>query len=174
MRKGIPGLAEALVAVRPRKAIVSDVPQIQKLINTFADRNEMLHRSMNELFETIRDFHVIEEQGEIVAVSAVHVQWDDLGELKCVAVSASAQGRGYGRLVVDHCLAEARQLGLRRVFALTYKPDFFSKFGFRVVDRSTLPHKVWGECIKCHKFPDCNEIAMMYYLNQPPRPPIRD
>lgn len=174
MGKGILKLVEALVALRPRKAVVSDVPQIQKVVNAFADRNEMLHRSMNELFETIRDFSVIEENGEILAVAAVHVQWDDLGELKAVAVSSAAQGRGLGRQVVDHAIEGARQLGLRRVFALTYKPDFFARFGFRVVDRNTLPHKVWGECIKCHKFPDCNEIAMMRYLDQGPPKAIRD
>lgn len=147
-----------------RKATISDVPQIQKLIAYFADRDEMLHRSMNELFETIRDFHVIEENGEVRACAAVHVTWDDLAELKSVAVSHESQGRGYGKIVVARALEEAAALGLRRIFALTYKPQFFEKFGFRVVDRNTLPHKVWGECIKCHKFPNCNEIAMMYYL----------
>ncbi len=167
-------MVEALIEVMPRKAVVSDVPKIQKLINAFADRDDMLHRSMNELYETIRDFHVIEENGAILAVAAIHVQWDDLAELKCVAVASSAQGRGLGRIIVAHCMEEARNLGLRRVFALTYKPEFFGKYGFRTVDRNTLPHKVWGECIKCHKFPNCNEVAMMHYINQGPAPAIRD
>jgi amino-acid N-acetyltransferase len=135
---------------------------MRALINHFAERNDMLHRSMNELYETIRDFRVIED-GEhgIVAVAALHVVWDDLAELKAVAVADSHQGRGLGRMVVQAALSDAATLGLRRVFTLTYKPDFFAKFGFKVVDRSTLPHKVWGECIKCLKFPNCNEVAMI-------------
>ncbi|MBX7245073.1 MAG: N-acetyltransferase [Candidatus Sumerlaeaceae bacterium] len=144
-----------------RKAVINDVPRLQKMINGFADKNEMLHRSMNELYENIRDFVVVEEDGELLGVGAIHVTWDDLAELKCVAVAAEAQGRGLGKMIVTRCLEDARELGLRRVFALTYKPEFFEKYGFKVVDRSTLPHKVWGECIKCLKYPNCNEIAMI-------------
>jgi amino-acid N-acetyltransferase len=140
---------------------------MQKLINSHADEGEMLHRSLNELFENIRDFFVFEENGELLACAAIHVTWDDLAELKCVVVSSRAQGQGIGRKIVEKCMQEARELGLRRVFALTYKPEFFEKRGFRVVDRNMLPHKVWGECIKCHKFPNCNEVAMMYYLDRP-------
>ncbi len=149
-----------------RKATVEDVERLQQLIAVFAARNEMLHRSLNELFETVRDFTVVEHEGEIIACSALHVTWDDLAELKCVAVAERAQGLGLGRLVVDRCLSEAKDLKLRRVFTLTYQPAFFGKFGFQIVDRNMLPHKVWGECIKCHKFPDCNEVAMMYYVSR--------
>jgi amino-acid N-acetyltransferase len=148
-----------------RKARIDDVPRIQKLIHIFADRGEMLHRSLNELYETVRDFTVVEDDGRLVACAALHVTWDDLAEVKSVAVAPDAQGKGYGRIVVTRCLDEARELGLRRVFALTYKPEFFARFGFQIIDRNMLPHKVWGECIKCHKFPNCNEIAMMYYLD---------
>ena len=149
-----------------RKANVEDVERLQQLISVFAARNEMLHRSLNELYETIRDFCVIERNGEIVASSALHVTWDDLAELKCVAVAENAQGIGLGRMVVEKSLAEAKELKLRRVFTLTYQPAFFGKFGFQIVDRNMLPHKVWGECIKCHKFPNCNEVAMMYYVSR--------
>lgn len=157
-----------------RKAVVLDVPKLQKLINHFASRNEMLHRSLNELYETMRDFYVVEHEGNIVACSALHITWDDLAELKCVAVSETMQGQGLGKLVVDACLVEARELGLRRVFSLTYKPDFFYKRGFQIIDRNMLPHKVWGECIKCHKFPDCNEVAMMHYVTRGPQPAIQE
>ena len=161
-------MPETTPQLRLRKATVGDVPQIQRLIKTFADRDEMLHRSHNELLETLRDFFVVEVGGQIMACAAIHVTWDDLAELKSVAVAPTAQGQGYGKIIVDRCLSEARELGLRRVFALTYKPDFFAKRGFRIIDRSMLPHKVWGECIKCHKFPNCNEIAMMYYVGEEP------
>jgi len=153
---------------------VTDVQALQKLINNFAARNEMLYRSLNELYEHVRDFYVIEENGEILGCSAIHVVWDDLAELKCVAVSDARQGQGLGRQLVEHCLAEAREIGLRRVFTLTYKPEFFGKYGFQIVDRNMLPHKVWGECIKCHKFPDCNEVAMMHYIARGPQPPIQE
>lgn len=149
-----------------RKATVEDVEQMQQLITFFAARNEMLHRSLNELYETIRDFCVVHDTDAVVACSALHVTWDDLAELKCVAVAETHQGMGLGRKVVEQSLVEARELGLRRVFTLTYQPAFFAKFGFQIVDRNTLPHKVWGECIKCHKFPNCNEVAMMYYVNR--------
>ena len=157
-----------------RKATVQDVTRLQKLIHHFANRDEMLHRSLNELYENIRDFVVVEENGEIIACAALHVTWDDLAELKCVAVAETAQGRGLGKSITDYCLSEARQIGLRRVFALTYKPEFFNKRGFQVVERNMLPHKVWGECIKCHKFPNCNEVAMMHYLSRGPQPPIEE
>lgn len=164
-RKDKTGLPQTTAQqVQIRKARVDDVPRIQKLIHIFADRGEMLHRSLNELYETMRDFTVVEENGRIVACAAIHVTWDDLAELKSVAVAPEAQGKGYGKLVVSRCLEEARELGLRRVFALTYKPEFFARFGFQIIDRNMLPHKVWGECIKCHKFPNCNETAMMCYL----------
>lgn len=149
-----------------RKATVNDVERLQKLISVFASRDQMLHRSLNELYETIRDFCVVAVGDEIVACSALHVTWDDLAELKCVAVAESLQGTGLGRVVVEKSLAEARDLELRRVFTLTYQPIFFGKFRFQIVDRNTLPHKVWGECIKCHKFPDCHEVAMMYYVGR--------
>ncbi len=155
--------SETMVA---RKATVNDVERLQKLISVFASRDVMLHRSLNELFETIRDFCVVSVGDEIVACSALHVTWDDLAELKCVAVAESLHGTGLGRVVVEKSLAEARILELRRVFTLTYQPAFFAKFGFKIVDRNTLPHKVWGECIKCHKFPDCHEVAMMYHVGR--------
>lgn len=169
MKKGN-SLAETLSQVHLRKAVVADVPKIHKLIGIFAKNDEMLHRSLNELYESLRDFYILEEDGGILACAALHITWDDLAELKSVAVAPEAQGRGIGKLVVDRCLEEARELGVRRVFCLTYKPDFFQKRGFRVIDRTMLPHKVWGECIKCHKFPDCNEIAMVSDVGeeQPP------
>jgi amino-acid N-acetyltransferase len=165
-------LADTNGPVCVRKAVVADVPLIQKLIKTHADKDEMLHRSLNDLYETLRDFYVIEEHGSIVACGALHVTWDDLAELKSVAVASNTQGRGLGKVIVDRCLEEARELGLRRVFALTYKPEFFEKRGFQIIDRNMLPHKVWGECIKCHKFPNCNEVAMMYYVGKGPQAAI--
>lgn len=147
-----------------RKARISDVKEIQKLLTGFANRGEMLSRSLSELYEALRDFYIFEEDGRVLGASALHIVWEDLAEVRSVAVAEEAGRRGIGSQVVGACLEEGRSLGLKRIFCLTYKPDFFAKFGFRVVDKSELPHKVWGDCIKCVKFPDCDEIAMILDL----------
>lgn len=148
-----------------RRARVTDAPEIQRLITAFADRDEMLHRSLGELYENIRDFYVAEDGlGEVVACGGLHVCWSHLAEIKSLAVDEGCQRQGYGKRIVLSCLDEARELGLKTVFALTYKPEFFARLGFRVVDKATLPHKVWNECIRCPKFQACGEIAVVYDL----------
>jgi amino-acid N-acetyltransferase len=147
-----------------RKAKISDVKDIQKLLTNFASRGEMLSRSLSELYDSLRDFYIYEDEGRVIGTSALHIVWEDLAEVRSVAVAEDAGRRGIGSQVVGACLEEARALGLKRLFCLTYKPDFFAKFGFVVVDKSELPHKVWGDCIKCVKFPDCDEIAMILDL----------
>jgi amino-acid N-acetyltransferase len=140
---------------------MADAPAIQRLITRFAARDEMLHRSLGEVYENIRNFFVVEEGGSIVACGALQISWGDLAEVKSLAVAEEHQGRGHGKRIVLACLDEGRALGLATLFALTYKPGFFEKLGFRVVDKATLPHKVWTECIRCPKFPDCGEIAVI-------------
>lgn len=147
-----------------RKARIEDVKDIQKLLTFFANRGDMLSRSLSELYESIRDFYVIEEEGQLLGVAALHIVWEDLAEVRSVAVAEDAGRKGIGSQVVQACIDEARVLGLKKIFCLTYKPNFFGKFGFRVVDKSELPHKVWGDCMKCVKFPDCDEIAMILDL----------
>lgn len=147
-----------------RKARIQDVKDIQKLLTHFANRGDMLSRSLSELYESIRDFYVCEEEGKLLGTAALHIVWEDLAEVRSVAVAEEAGGKGIGTQVVQACIDEARSIGLRRVFCLTYKPNFFGRFGFRIVDKSELPHKVWGDCMKCVKFPDCDEIAMILDL----------
>lgn len=147
-----------------RKAQIKDVKEIQKLLTFFANRGDMLSRSLSELYEAIRDFYIIEEEGRLLGVAALHIVWEDLAEIRSVAVAEDAGRKGSGTQVVQACLDEARELGLKRVFCLTYKPNFFAKFGFTIVDKAQLPHKVWGDCMKCVKFPDCDEIAMIMDL----------
>ena len=154
-----------------RRARVSDANDIQRLITPFADRDEMLHRPLGEIYENIRDFYMIEEEGGTLSgCGALHVVWSHLAEIKSLAVMEDRQGRGYGKKIVLACLDEARTLGLETVFALTYKPEFFTKLGFRIVDKSNLPHKVWNECIRCPKFPGCGEIAVVYDLSRTSTP----
>jgi amino-acid N-acetyltransferase len=147
-----------------RKAKIADVKDIQKLLTSYASRGQMLSRSLSELYDSLRDFYIYEDEGRVLGTSALHIVWEDLAEVRSVAVAEDAGSRGIGSQVVGACLEEARALGLKRLFCLTYRPDFFAKFGFVVVDKSELPHKVWGDCIKCVKFPDCDEIAMILDL----------
>jgi len=147
-----------------RKAQIQDVKDIQKLLTFFANRGDMLSRSLSELYEAIRDFYIFEDEGRLLGTAALHIVWEDLAEIRSVAVSEDAGRKGLGTELVQACIDEGRQLGLKRLFCLTYKPDFFGRFGFRIVDKSELPHKVWGDCMKCVKFPDCDEIAMILDL----------
>ncbi|MEN6357018.1 MAG: N-acetyltransferase [Armatimonadota bacterium] len=144
-----------------RRAKVSDVAELQRLINQFADRSEMLPRSLNAIYENIRDFVVIESADErILGCCALHITWGDLAEVRSLAVEPDVQSKGYGRLLVQECLDDARQMGVPKVFALTYVPGFFEKMGFSRVDKGTLPQKIWSDCINCPKFPDCGEEAV--------------
>ena len=152
------------------KARIGDVEEMHRLINYFADKDEMLPRPLSEIYENLRDYFVIRggDGGRVVACAALHVMWSDLAEVKSVAVTEAGQRSGIGTRLVDACLAEAREIGLPTVFCLTYKPAFFEKFGFVQVDKMELPRKVWTECYHCSKFPDCDEVAMVHQLTGPP------
>jgi amino-acid N-acetyltransferase len=154
-----------------RKARIQDAKAMQKLINAFAQEGSMLSRALSEMYDNIRDFHVCEADGEIVGASALHVVWEDLAEIKSLAVTPDMQGQGIGTQLARAGLAEAASLQVRQVFTLTDKQGFFEKIGFHLVDKSVLPQKVWGECIKCFKFPECNEVAMIYDLEKTPVEP---
>lgn len=143
---------------------MEDVKKIQKLIAYYAKREKMLQRSLNELYENIRDFFVYSEGNKIYGCCALHVDWEDLSEIKSLAVANSRAGQGIGRKLMEQCLREAKTLKVRKVFALTYVPQFFASFGFKMVDKKELPHKIWSECIKCIYFPNCKEIAMLKEL----------
>lgn len=147
-----------------RKARIADVKIIHKLLLNYAKDGLMLSRSLSELYEGIRDFYVYEDQGEVVGTVCLQICWEDLAEVRSLAVSEGRGLRGIGRQLVEACLDEARELGLKRVFALTYKPGFFEKLGFHLIEKSDLPHKIWTDCIKCPKFPECDELALSITL----------
>ena len=146
------------------KARIKDAPQMHQLINYFADKGEMLARSLSEIYENIRDYFVIRRDGRVIACAALHVSWSDLAEVKSLAVAEDIQEQGIGAQLVEACLEEARGLGIPKVFCLTYKPAFFEKCDFSQVDKMELPHKVWGECYRCPKFPNCDEVALICHL----------
>ena len=138
------------------------MPAIQDLIRTFADRKLMIRRSLGELYESIREFLVAtDDEGRVIGCAALHVFWDDLAELKCLAVSEQAQGLGVGRRLVEACWESARELEIRTVFTLTYVAEFFEKCGYHRVDKAELPHKIWNECVRCPLFPSCTEVALV-------------
>jgi len=145
-----------------RKAKVADIKQIYNLITKFALKEEMLPRSLSELYDNVRDFFVFEESGKIFGCCALHVMWEELGEIRSLTVKTEEQGKRIGAKLVEACIGEMSQIGLNKVFALTYKPEFFEKKGFFRIDKAELPHKVWADCIKCPKFPDCGEVPVMY------------
>ncbi|KPJ52841.1 MAG: acetyltransferase [Dehalococcoidia bacterium DG_18] len=152
--------------MKAEKAHIGDIPQIHKLVNSFAEKGEMLPRALSELYENIRDMFVIREGEQVVACAALHVFWSDLAEIRAVAVVDEMQDQGAGAMLVQACLEEAIGLGIETIFCLTYKPDFFERFGFCQVDKMDLPRKVWAECLRCPKFPDCDEVALVYNLER--------
>ena len=146
------------------KGKIKDVPQMQQLINYFADKGEMLARSLSEIYENIRDYFVVRQGERVIACVALHVSWSDLAEIKSLAVAEDYQKQGIGDQLMEACLKEAKPPGVPTIFCLTYKPAFFEKGGFSQIDKAELPHKVWGECYRCPKFPNCDEVALIYHL----------
>ncbi|ABA89564.1 N-acetylglutamate synthase [Syntrophotalea carbinolica DSM 2380] len=147
-----------------RKARIPDVKVIHKLLLSYAQKGLMLSRSLVDMYECLRDFYIQEQDGEVVGAVALHICWEDLAEIRSLAVSQAHERRGVGRQLVQACLEEARALGIKQVFALTYQPGFFEKMGFDYIEKSELPQKIWSDCLKCPKFPDCDEIAMSLRL----------
>ncbi|MDR3565479.1 MAG: N-acetyltransferase [Negativicutes bacterium] len=147
-----------------RKAMFKDVEAIHKLINDQADRGLMLPRARNVIYETLRDMILADEDGVVVGAGGLHLIWDELAEIRALAVVPESAGQGIGRQIVARLTEEARELGVKTLFALTYQTEFFAKQGFHEIPKEKLPHKVWKECINCPKFPNCDEVAMVKEL----------
>jgi amino-acid N-acetyltransferase len=148
-----------------RNARIKDVKEIHQLLKHFAQEGLLLARSISSLYDQLRDFFVFEaDDKRILGICALHIIWEDLAEIRSLAVKEEAQGMGIGRQLVGHCLREAEGLGLDRVFTLTYQAGFFRKMGFVDIDKKDLPHKIWSDCIHCTMFPDCDEEALILTL----------
>jgi amino-acid N-acetyltransferase len=147
-----------------RKAHIRDVAPIQKMLGRFAQQGKLLARSLSELYTNIRDMFVAEdgESRRVVGCCSLHIIWEDLAEIRSLAVDETFQGRGCGRELVEACLEEALELGIPRLFTLTYETAFFEHMGFRIVDKNVFPHKIWADCLHCPKFPECDEVALVY------------
>jgi len=158
--------AERTEAIAVRKAVIRDVPVMAQIINSFAAKGLMLARSQHHLYQFLRDFAVVTAGGKTVGCGALSVVWADIAEIRSLAVAEEWQKQGLGRQLVSFLLDEARDLGLPSVFALTYQQAFFECMGFHVVPRESLPHKIWGDCLNCPKFPNCDETAMVINLDR--------
>jgi len=152
-----------------RNARMGDIKEIYNLLQYFADKDLLLGRSLSSLYDQLKDFSVYVEKDEddqdqekLVGVCAFHICWDNLAEIRSLAVAEGYQGKGVGQQLVDKALTEADSYGITKVFTLTYQPEFFRKLGFKDIDKAELPHKVWSDCINCSKFPDCNEEALIW------------
>ena len=151
-----------------RNARLQDVPSIHEIVNSHAQLGKMLFKSYAQLYEDLRDFAVYELDGEVVGCCALGIIWADLAEVRSLAVDSDFIGRGIGRQLVEWCIDEARRLQIRRLMSLTYERVFFEKLGFIVVDKDTLPLKVWTDCVRCPKRDNCDEIAMVRELHDVP------
>ena len=144
-----------------RKARVEDVKKIHQLINQSASRGEMLPRSLGELYDNLRDYFVYIEDDKIAGTGALHICWENLAEVRSLCVADFARMKGTGRALVDACVEEAATYDIHKLFLLTYQVDFFLKCGFSITDKKVFPQKIWSDCIKCAKFPECDETAMI-------------
>lgn len=151
----------AIQACTVRKARAADMPAVKQLIDAEVRGGAVLPRTLAELYENVRDFHVIVEDGQLLGCCALHVDLEDLAELRSLVVRAGWRERGYGASLVRSCLLEARELGIPRVYALTRSVRFFERLGFHVVEKETLPHKVFRDCVRCPSFPECDETALL-------------
>lgn len=149
-----------------RKAKIADVPILQKMLGQFAQEGKLLARSLSELYTHVRDTFVVinDEDGQLIGCCSLHIMWDNLAEIRSLAVPRPYQGRGIGRLLVNSCIKEARELGIGRLFVLTYETDFFEHIGFQIVDKNIFPQKIWADCLHCPKFPECDEVALVMDL----------
>jgi amino-acid N-acetyltransferase len=150
--------------IKVDRARVGDANFMHRLISHFADKGEMLPRALSEIYDGIRDYFVVRKGDRVIACAALHVTWVDLAEIRSLAVDEQEQNQSIGSLLTQACLEEAKELGIPRVFCLVRKPAFFERHGFQLIDKAELPQKVWAECYRCPKFPNCDEVALIRNL----------
>ncbi|MFP4159863.1 MAG: N-acetyltransferase [Desulfobacterales bacterium] len=146
-----------------RKATIEDIKPIHAMLKHYGAKGELLARPLSRLYDHVRDFFVCEdpETRQIVGCCALQFCWEDLAEIRSLAVAESHEGKNIGTRLLENAFEEARFYKIRKLFTLTYRPEFFKKFGFIVIDKSELPIKIWADCIHCVKFPDCDETALL-------------
>ena len=144
-----------------RKVRLEDIRKVHQLINQAASRGEMLPRSLGELYDNMRDYFVYVEGDTIAGTGALHICWENLAEVRSLCVAEFARKKGTGRALVEACVEEAQTYDIHKLFLLTYQVEFFQRCGFSISDKKVFPQKIWSDCIKCPKFPECDETAMI-------------
>jgi amino-acid N-acetyltransferase len=149
-----------------RKAVLNDVISIHALLQLYSKKGELLARPLSKLYDHLRDFWVFEdpEKNKIVGCCALQFCWEDLAEIRSLAVDPDYTRRGIGSTLTERSIQEAVYFNIKNLFTLTYRPDFFKGFDFTIIDKNELPIKVWSDCIGCVSFPNCDEIAMLKKL----------
>jgi amino-acid N-acetyltransferase len=150
--------------IKVDRARVGDASSVHRLISRFADKGEVLPRALSEIYDGIRDYFVVRKGDRVVACAALHVTWVDLAEIRSLAVDEQEQKQKIGSLLVQACIDEAKELGIPKIFCLARKPAFFERHDFQLIDKTELPQKVWAECFRCPKFPNCDEVALIRHL----------
>jgi amino-acid N-acetyltransferase len=138
------------VDVEIRRARTPDVPAIRALIDTYADDRILLSKATVTLYEDVQEFWVAEDAGEVVGCGALHVMWEDLAEVRTLAVAPAARGRGVGHAILGQLLSTARDLGVRKVFCLTFQVEFFTAHGFREIDGTPVDHDVFEQLMQSY------------------------
>ena len=149
-----------------RKAVLDDVKSIHALLQFYNIKGELLARPLSKLYDHLRDFWIYEDpqKRKVVGCCALQFCWENLAEIRSLAVDPEFTGQGIGKILTERTIQEAFYFKITDLFTLTYRPTFFEQFGFSVIDKNLLPIKVWSDCIGCVSFPNCNEIAMLKKL----------
>ncbi len=150
--------------IRIRRARVKDAGYIQSLLKKYTPGADLIVRPLEDIYEQIRDYFVLYEKKNIYGAVALHVYWEDLGEIRSFVIEKKCRKQGLGDKLITHALKEAKELGLKKVFALTKIPEYFKRKGFSAIARKNLPHKIWKDCFSCPKFPKCDEQAVIYHI----------
>ncbi|MCK5508424.1 MAG: N-acetyltransferase [Desulfobacterales bacterium] len=151
-----------------RKARIEDIPSIHSLLRYYDEKGDMLARPLSALYDHLRDFWVCEDEktSELTGCCALQFCWENLAEIRSLAIKEEYKNSGTGTLLVDRCIQEAYVFNISELFVLTYRSSFFERFDFKKVDKSELPKKIWSDCMFCIKFPDCDETAMVKKLHE--------
>lgn len=146
-----------------RKATIEDIKSIHSMLHRHSHEGDLIPRPLSKLYDHVRDFTVAVDEagGRVIGCCALQFCWEDLGEIRSLVVEPPYRNQGVATALVESCVGEARSFGMTQLFSLTFKADFFGKFGFVEIERSELPLKIWADCMLCVKFPDCEGIAMM-------------
>jgi amino-acid N-acetyltransferase len=151
--------------VEIRKATVSDIESLYELINIYAEKEVVLPRTKESLYQQLFSIFVAVDNKKVVGSASITILDKEIAEVRSLVVDASVAKKGIGKRLVEKIIEEAKNMGIPKLISLTYQVEFFKKCGFQVTVKDYMPQKVWKDCINCPKLHHCDEIAMIIYLN---------